>query len=217
VQTDPIGAGSDANLYAYAANSPPNYVDSSGEEYGAAFSSINRHTTGEVTSDGSSPAVLLDAIPVVGDIKGAIETIENPSWLGAISTIVGIAPGGDFLKPIIKNSDVVVRGGADIPGGGNSVEGLAAGTSTHTDSGLTGFSAEASPGATLCELCTNIPNNQVGVTTAGDIRALGGEVTPTTGRSPNHVTVTGLPPEDANKLLTPTQPNPVPKDQRTKW
>ena len=159
--------------------------------------------------------MLLDAIPIVGDIKGAIETIENPSVPGVIATVLGVLPGGDLLKPFLKNSDVVVRGGTNVPGGGNSVEGIRAGTSTNPESGATGFSAQASPGATICELCAGIPNNQVGVTTAGDIRAAGGDVLPTgNAANPNHVTVTGLAAEDANRLLTPTRPNPIPPEER---
>jgi hypothetical protein len=58
-------------------------------------------------------------------------------------------------------------------------------------------------------------NNQVGVRTASDIRAAGGDVLPTgNAANPNHVTVTGLAAEDANRLLTPTRPNPIPPKER---
>ncbi|MBL0028891.1 MAG: flavoredoxin [Rhodanobacteraceae bacterium] len=114
----------------------------------------------------------------------------------------------------IGDDALVVRGGSAE--GANSVQGIATGTGTHPQ-GVTGFSAESANGATLCELCTNINHNQVGVTTAGEIRAAGGDVVATGGRSPNHATVTGLTPEKANSLLTPTQANPVPKAERTQW
>lgn len=48
------------------------------------------------------------------------------------------------------------------------------------------------PGGFICDLRRNIQHNQVGVTTAWQIRAAGGEVPATSGRSPNHATVTGL-------------------------
>jgi hypothetical protein len=53
----------------------------------------------------------------------------------------------------------------------------------------------------------------MGVTTVGDVRAAGGQVTPTVGSSPNHATVSGLSPAKATELLTPpvTNPNPAPK------
>jgi hypothetical protein len=58
------------------------------------------------------------------------------------------------------------------------------------------------------ELSANLPHNQIGVTTAGDVRAAGGDVIRTSGKSPNHATLTGLSPEKASQLLTPTIKNP---------
>jgi hypothetical protein len=74
---------------------------------------------------------------------------------------------------------------------------------------LVGVSVESAEGKTVKELSENIPHGQVGVTTVGDVRAAGGDVVRTSGKSPNHATLTGLPHEDANKLLTPTIPNPA--------
>jgi RHS repeat-associated protein len=106
----------------------------------------------------------------------------------------------------------VVRGGSGAPGGGNSPEGIEAGTGTHP-SGVTGFSAESAPGKSVGELSKGIPNGQVGCCTVGQVRAAGGDVIPTSGKSPDHVTVTGLTPSTASKLLTPTIRNPS-KDQQ---
>ena len=64
-------------------------------------------------------------------------------------------------------------------------------------------------GATVEQLAAAVPHGQVGVTTVGRIRQLGGDVARTTGRSPNHATVSGLTPEQASRLLTPTRPNPA--------
>ena len=49
----------------------------------------------------------------------------------------------------------------------------------------------------------------MGVTTVGEVRALGGDVIRTSGRSLNHATLTGLTPEQSSFLLTPTIPNPA--------
>ena len=106
----------------------------------------------------------------------------------------------------IPSSNVVARGGADI-----TPESIVAGTG-NTSVGR-GFSANSA--ATLPEAATDIKNNKVGVTTAGDIRAAGGQVHDTPNdRNPTHVTVTGLKPEDASRLLSPSVPNPVPKCDR---
>jgi len=110
--------------------------------------------------------------------------------------------------------DLVVRGGAATPGGGNSVESLASRTTLHP-AGVVGVSVEARSGASLAELCVAIPNNHVGVTTVGEVRAAGGDVVATAGRSPNHATLSGLSPKQAHELLTPTAPNPVPAHERT--
>ena len=59
----------------------------------------------------------------------------------------------------------------------------------------------------LADLCEYIPNAKVGVTTAGDIRAAGGDVVITSGRG-YHVTITGISPEDLSNLFGDPVPNP---------
>ncbi len=108
----------------------------------------------------------------------------------------------------LPNDALVVRGGANI-----TPESISNGTGVHP-CGIEGFSAESRASASLSELAPWVPNNQIGVTTVGEVRAAGGEVTPTSGRSPNHATVSGLDPALASALFSPSQPNPVPKDQR---
>jgi len=61
------------------------------------------------------------------------------------------------------------------------------------------------------ELAAAIPHGQIGVTTVGAIRAAGGDVVRTSGRSPYHATLVGLSPEEASRLLTPTIANPAKK------
>jgi hypothetical protein len=102
----------------------------------------------------------------------------------------------------IPDEALVVRGGRNQP------EDLRRGTRTHP-SGVTGVSVECAEGLSVEELAAAIPHGQVGVTTVGAIRAAGGDVVRTSGRSPNHATVTGLSPEDASRLLTPTVANPA--------
>lgn len=102
----------------------------------------------------------------------------------------------------IPDEALVVRGGRNQP------EDLRRGTRTHP-SGVTGVSVESAEGVSVEELAAAIPHGQVGVTTVGAIRAVGGDVVRTTGRSPHHATVVGLTPEEARRLLTPTIPNPA--------
>jgi hypothetical protein len=55
-----------------------------------------------------------------------------------------------------------------------------------------------------------IPHNQVGVTTAGKVRALGGAIVPMPRKkNPHHATLSGLTPEQASGLFRPTVKNPI--------
>jgi len=105
------------------------------------------------------------------------------------------------LNPI-PDEALLVRGGSNRPAD------LTRGTATHP-SGITGVSVECVVGLSVAELAAAIPHGRVGVTTAGAVRTAGGDVVRTTGRSPNHATMTGLTPERASELLTPTDPNPA--------
>jgi hypothetical protein len=97
---------------------------------------------------------------------------------------------------------LVVRGGRNLPAD------IVRGTGTHP-SGVTGVSVECAVGVSVAELAVAIPHGQIGVTTVGAVRQMGGDVVRTTGRSPYHATVTGLTPAQISGLLTPTIPNPA--------
>jgi hypothetical protein len=107
----------------------------------------------------------------------------------------------------ISDDAFVVRGGKNRP------EDIQRGTATHP-SGITGVSVESAEGISVAELARAIPHGQVGVTTASGIRKAGGDVVRTSGRSPYHATLTGLTPEQASKLLTPTISNPAREERR---
>jgi hypothetical protein len=113
----------------------------------------------------------------------------------------------------LPDDAVVVRGGQNLP------ENFANGSGVTVDSGgkVHGVSVNAAPGLSVQELTApdpqsgypGIPHNQVGVTTVGKIRALGGDVIPSPRRkNPNHVTLSGLTPEQASSLFRPTVKNP---------
>ena len=102
----------------------------------------------------------------------------------------------------ISDDALVVRGGNNRP------EDIRRGMGTHP-SGVTGISVECRIHVTIMQLVMLIPHGQIGVTTVGEIRKAGGDVIRTSGRSPYHATLTGLTPEQASRLLTPTVPIPV--------
>ena len=102
----------------------------------------------------------------------------------------------------IPDHALIIRGGRNRP-----VD-LERGTGTHP-SGTTGVSVECSSGLTMEELAVSIPHAQIGITVVSAVRALGGDVVRTSGRSPHHATLTGLSPEDMSGLLTPIIRNPA--------
>ena len=101
----------------------------------------------------------------------------------------------------IPDEAIVLRGGRNRP------EDIQRAIGTHP-SGITGISVECAVELSIAELALAIPHGQVGLTTVGQVRSEGGDVIRTSGRGLNHATLTGLTPEKASLLLTPTIPNP---------
>ncbi len=136
----------------------------------------------------------------------------SASFSSNVSAVKNTISGWFSKSSTLPDDANVVRGGSDQPGGANSPEGIAAGTGTHP-SGVTGFSAESAPGKSVEDLVKESPTvsgrNKIGCCKVGQVRAAGGDVIPTSGQSPNHATVTGLTPQQASGLLTPTVPNPT--------
>lgn len=102
---------------------------------------------------------------------------------------------------VLSDSAIVVRGG------GNRPEDIRRGIGTHP-SGITGISVECGEDCSVQALSASIPHGRIGVTTVGAVRAAGGDVIRTSGRSPYHATLTGLISDEISELLTPTIPNP---------
>jgi len=102
----------------------------------------------------------------------------------------------------LSDDAYVVRGGLNTP------EQIRGKLDRHP-SGVPGVSVHSAPGVPIVELAVGLPHGQVGVTTVGRVRAAGGDVIRTSGRSPHHATLTGLTPEQISGLLTPTVPNPA--------
>ncbi len=113
----------------------------------------------------------------------------------------------------IPDDALVVRGGQNLPENFEKGSGVTLGK----DRKLEGVSVNSGAGLSVSELTASnegtgypgIVNKQIGVTTAGAIRAAGGDVTPAPSRTnPYHATLNGLTPEQASELFRPTTPNP---------
>ncbi|WP_223250373.1 RHS repeat-associated core domain-containing protein [Marilutibacter maris] len=230
LSVDPVAAnpntGASFNRYVYANNNPYRFTDPDG-----------RQSRGNVQLP-STGVPLFDWLMTPSDARGSFgqmmaqqfgvelsqpHSVEDVVLYIAIAMSAGTGAAGGVrglgagclvsTEKRLADGALVVRGGSTA--GANSAEGLAKGIGTHP-AGVTGFSAESANGASLCQLCTNVQHNQVGVTTVGQVRAAGGDVISTGGRSPNHATVTGLAPEKAAELMA-VQPNPVPAAERAKF
>jgi hypothetical protein len=102
---------------------------------------------------------------------------------------------------VLSDSAIVLRGGRNRP------EDIRRGIGTHP-SGITGISVECEEDISVQALSIRIPHGQIGVTTVGEVRDIGGDVVRTSGRSPYHATLTSLISDEISLLLTPTIPNP---------
>src|SRR5262245_6805741 len=103
---------------------------------------------------------------------------------------------------MVPDDALVVRGGKNLPAD------ILRGMAMHPV-GVLGVSAECREGLTIEELTRQIPHGQVGVTSVRAIRSAGGDVIRIPGRSPHHVTITGLSPDELSGLLTPNIANPA--------
>jgi hypothetical protein len=74
---------------------------------------------------------------------------------------------------------------------------------------MSGVSVNSAPNKTAAELSATVPHPQIGVTTVGNIRAQGGDVVSAPTKSnPDHCSMCGLTPQQAESLFTPTIRNP---------
>jgi hypothetical protein len=115
--------------------------------------------------------------------------------------------------PPLPDDALVVRGGQNRPE--NFANG--SGVTINPDGMLDGVSVNAAAGIGVDDLTAGNPktrypgilNQQVGVTTVGEIRARGGGVIPSPSKSnPYHATLRGLTPDQASDLFRPTISNP---------
>jgi hypothetical protein len=105
----------------------------------------------------------------------------------------------------LADDAIVVRGGL------NTADRISSGTGVWTDSsGLVhDVSVNSANGVSLPDLAAGIKNNQIGVTTVGDIRAAGGSVKPDPiPGNPYHCLVSGISAAALSGLLQPPIANP---------
>lgn len=105
----------------------------------------------------------------------------------------------------LSDDAIVVRGGTCLSE--QFING--SGVTVSSNGKLDGVSVNSMNGLSLRELSVGIRNGQVGKTTVGEVRALGGQVISSPTKSnPNHATLSGITGEQAQSLFTPTVSNP---------
>jgi hypothetical protein len=109
------------------------------------------------------------------------------------------------LKEVFSDAALVCRGGTC------TAKKFISGTGVQLDlqGKLLGVSVNSASNASLKELTKNIPHRNLGVTNIGKVREMGGEVTPApTSQNPYHGILSGITPQQAEGIFTPTVRNP---------
>jgi len=142
-----------------------------------------------------------DPIGLEGGNPTLYSYVSNPNWwVDPLGLERGV--GNNSLS----NDAIVVRGGT------NRAEQFTngSGVTTRHDGRLNGVSVNSTNGASVTQLSEGIPHGRVGVTTVGDVRALGGNVVPSpTAGNPSHATLSGISATQAERLFNPTIRNPL--------
>jgi RHS repeat-associated protein len=210
LSVDPVAArpiGDNFNRYWYANNNPYRFTDPDGRETGAGYATGQYTMAGESVSgpDAFENALTIVSIAASG---GAAGLTVRGIFRAVVSRVAGDAvknaadqPKGDLHAP------------GDVPDGATIVRG---GSGEMPEPGAV-FSG--SQGGTVTEAAQGVPHGTIRTSTAGEVRAGGGQVqvAPEATRSGQvngqHVNVT-----EGGKASTfsPPQPNPVPKVDRIK-
>jgi hypothetical protein len=147
-------------------------------------------------------------------IDGPVAYPQSPAMVEEpLLDVVGAPLEESATEPLgtLPDNALVCRGGGCTANNFKNGSGVV----VNPDGTLSGISVQSAENKLLKDLAAYIPNNQVGVTTVGEVRALGGEVVPEPlPNLPYHAGISWITPEQAENLFQPTIQNPIPKDER---
>jgi RHS repeat-associated protein len=114
VSVDPVAAsttdGGNFNRYWYANNNPYKFTDPDGREAGFAHQPDGgmRHFCTDNAPSSAVGSAAMDFVPVVGDIKGAVEAFNEPTLTNIAAAVISVVPlVGDLAGKGIKAADNV--------------------------------------------------------------------------------------------------------------
>jgi len=136
LSTDPIHFQDDNpftfNRYSYANNNPYKYVDPLGQE--SACVTVDRCKSFAVSPSPEALSTVADFTPVVSDIKGIVEAIQDPSAVNIIAAGVGLFPGvGDVAAKSLKAGANILENAAKSTARGGESAAAATGRQAHRE------------------------------------------------------------------------------------
>ena len=126
---DPVAAnantGANFNRYRYANNNPYKFTDPDGRESSCVSMGTMCGQGGASPARDAVASAAVDFVPVVGDVKGIVEAVQNPSAANVAVAAAGLVPVvGDAAGKVIKNADSIgdaVRGTIHVDSKGNAL------------------------------------------------------------------------------------------------
>jgi len=186
---DPLVAQTGQPYY-YANDDPVNNVDPTGDSFWGSVLNGAECAGSDGDDVAACAAVAPDVAPIV--LGPVIAPILEPSQ-----------PSGLPTGTRVPNNSWVVRGGE------NTVQGWTKPGEINAEGLIDGGSVNSFPDLGVPELSVGIKNKQIGVSTVAQVEYLGGVVIAApTARNPYHALLSGISPEEAHLLFTPTIQNP---------
>jgi RHS repeat-associated protein len=211
LQPDPIGNAGGINLYVYVGNDPLNQTDSLGL-------APDQSSMDAAASTGTRSAFVGPAIAVGTTQAGATAALTTIAVAGAAFTVGMIAfPSSTSAIDTCgagqceQNPQYVVRGGISTA----QMFQNGSGVTIDANGNLQGVSVQTFPNTSVQELSQQLPQRQIGVSSIAAINSMNGTIVPDpTANNPYHAIMGGITPETAERLFTPTIPNPNPRINR---